>query len=747
MARYLPIGFHDGPGGNSDGIGKPDGYMPTLDAAGIPFGIMSADHYGIIEEALTYNKANHILVYRPTDQDYPAYEANPDVAARIVWQAVIAGLPPEFDKENVWLVIWNEPRKEAEWGNWLGEAGYEVGQLALRDGYKVALFGYSTGTPDVDSWYTPGMVTFLRLAANHPDQIAVALHEYSLDVKDIRNGFPYLVGRFEFLHDACDEQQIGRPTILITEWGWEYQDVPSPDVAMVHILDIADVYAPYENILFADIWYLGPGFGNIDDQTQRLIAPVTNASLIYEPPPISPGPETPPLVSLETYLWALSVARQPISLNAQAALQAVMFADGFTPVESEEWEPFGSDTYAYQAGEDPAGENPRRVYAALVPPGGGDWQVFWFEDPGTGKPEPPEFALTHWPADSFVVTQYFGENPENYDQYGLPGHGGWDIHAPLGAPFYCAASGIVTWASDRKQSNGTPSDYGWHVKVQAGEHTCIYAHAAPHPPVAVGDTVVGGQIIALSGNTGNSTGPHLHFELRHPPGDPGWPYNIIDPSPYLEPLREDPPVVPTIDMAPYFRVAASGVGPFFVLQHSDGRTENIQHQMEGQDIFIVKNSQYERLRVFDGHIERREDTSMGGGNFYALDDGYGWSKWCPRNWKPDDDFYRQPDVIVMTKNKCTVVTHDSGVASWLRFATYRALWTSPPSNASPEGITLSNVVELHFSWERGGPPIEQYWFAKGIGLVQWKNDKGAHSWISELPQGREPLKREVIHCF
>jgi hypothetical protein len=70
------------------------------------------------------------------------------------------------------------------------------------------------------------MLAFLRYAADHPDQIAVALHEYSYLDDNIARFYPYLVGRFQALFDICDRQNISRPTILITEWGWTYQTVP-----------------------------------------------------------------------------------------------------------------------------------------------------------------------------------------------------------------------------------------------------------------------------------------------------------------------------------------------------------------------------------------------------------------------------------------------------------------------------------------------------------------------------------------
>jgi hypothetical protein len=78
-------------------------------------------------------------------------------------------------------------------------------------------------------------------------------------------------------------------------------------------------------------------------------------------------------------LWRESIARQTVSLNPEAALQAAMFADGFTPVESEFWHAIDSVQYAAQAGERvDTGE--RRVYFVAVP----NWNLVQWYTPSSG---------------------------------------------------------------------------------------------------------------------------------------------------------------------------------------------------------------------------------------------------------------------------------------------------------------------------------------------------------------------------
>lgn len=85
-------------------------------------------------------------------------------------------------------------------------------------------------------------------------------------------------------------------------------------------------------------------------------------------------------------------------------------------------------------------------------------------------------------------------------------HTGTDIAANLGTKIKSASDGEVVLASEE-------GDYGKHLKIQIGEVSIIYAHCN-NLYVKQGDKVTQGQEIAEVGSTGNSTGPHLHFEVR-----------------------------------------------------------------------------------------------------------------------------------------------------------------------------------------------------------------------------------------
>ncbi len=104
-----------------------------------------------------------------------------------------------------------------------------------------------------------------------------------------------------------------------------------------------------------------------------------------------------------------------------------------------------------------------------------------------------------WPADDHTLSG----NP-----YG-PGHLGIDISAPEGSSVYAAGSGVVTMAAQ-----GYNYGYGNVVQIDHGNgYVTVYAHLSQ---INVGScqSVGQGTLIGLSGNTGNSFGAHLHFEIR-----------------------------------------------------------------------------------------------------------------------------------------------------------------------------------------------------------------------------------------
>lgn len=123
------------------------------------------------------------------------------------------------------------------------------------------------------------------------------------------------------------------------------------------------------------------------------------------------------------------------------------------------------------------------TYAQIKPSGDGLW------------PLPGEYTE--------LTSPYGKRNLNGNEEF----HPGIDIACPVGTPVYAVIGGAVSRA-------GWVGGYGYCVMIEhPGSLTTVYGHLSSLN-VSVGQKVEAGSLIALSGNTGRSTGPHLHFEVR-----------------------------------------------------------------------------------------------------------------------------------------------------------------------------------------------------------------------------------------
>ena len=252
---YNKIGFHVTFLEEADQL---DGYMRRLDDEGVPFFLKSVDNAEPLykaQELMKVSGVEHTLVYRSTLYDVPDYNLDPVLAAETYWELEKAIWPPELDPSVVWLETMNELDKNRS--EWLAQFSLRTAQLALRDGQRWAAFSWASGEPEPSDWESPAMLELLRLVADNPDQLAIALHEYSYTADDIAHDYPHKVGRFLDLFRVADRHGIPRPTVLITEWGWSYDHIPAEPPAMEDITWAARLYAAYPQIKGAAIWNLG----------------------------------------------------------------------------------------------------------------------------------------------------------------------------------------------------------------------------------------------------------------------------------------------------------------------------------------------------------------------------------------------------------------------------------------------------------------------------------------------------------
>lgn len=105
---------------------------------------------------------------------------------------------------------------------------------------------------------------------------------------------------------------------------------------------------------------------------------------------------------------------------------------------------------------------------------------------------------------NWILTQGFGENPASYSRFGMNGHNGLDYGTPTGTPILAPHGGTVV------ETTSDPTGYGLYIKIENSKEGSVLAHLKSYS-VKVGDVVKEGQQVAISDNTGNSTGPHLHW--------------------------------------------------------------------------------------------------------------------------------------------------------------------------------------------------------------------------------------------
>ncbi|AKT50115.1 M23 family metallopeptidase [Arsenicicoccus sp. oral taxon 190] len=118
-------------------------------------------------------------------------------------------------------------------------------------------------------------------------------------------------------------------------------------------------------------------------------------------------------------------------------------------------------------------------------------------------PPPPAWVK---PVDTYQLTSRFGP------RWG-GSHHGLDFACPVGTPVRSIGAGVVTAVASGH------AVYGTYVDIRHTDGSLArYGHLS-RADVAVGATLTAGQVLGLSGNSGRSTGPHLHLEI-HPKGDP-----------------------------------------------------------------------------------------------------------------------------------------------------------------------------------------------------------------------------------
>lgn len=120
-----------------------------------------------------------------------------------------------------------------------------------------------------------------------------------------------------------------------------------------------------------------------------------------------------------------------------------------------------------------------------------------------------------YPVEKVIITQYFGNTAfatANAQVYNGRGHNGIDFGLPVGSKIIAAQDGVVLGTGNTDDACSGASYGRWVLIKHPNGLSSLYAHLSK-TLVTTGQTVQRGENIALSGNTGYSTGPHLHFTV------------------------------------------------------------------------------------------------------------------------------------------------------------------------------------------------------------------------------------------
>lgn len=115
----------------------------------------------------------------------------------------------------------------------------------------------------------------------------------------------------------------------------------------------------------------------------------------------------------------------------------------------------------------------------------------------------------------FPITQYFGQRPEYYKQFGFAGHEGVDWGTPTGTKILAPFDGKILQDNDPK--NGA---YGNYIVVWDYKQKCaVWGAHLDENFVSIGDMVKKGQVIGKTGSSGNTSGPHYHLNFCETDGN------------------------------------------------------------------------------------------------------------------------------------------------------------------------------------------------------------------------------------
>lgn len=744
-------------------------FYKELDDAGIPWSYKITDNspdIRVMQLARESTTANYIIFRRSVGihgnigvYDVPDYNKTPIAASLEHFELHYDELPPEVIEYRDVVIIEdiNEPNKDDDAQvEWLAEFSIYEMQRWDEVGFRYACFGWAGGTPEPRHWEGEKMLDLLRICASNKGNVFIAVHEYSLN-SDIWNGaFPdndeyWYVGRFTWIHKACDKHGIGYPDILITEWGYgkDTHLLPTHAVRMIDYVSVGELYAKYPNVKCATIWcYNGEsewgGLGEILHSED--LEPLRQAILTTEYPPVEG--EIPPVGNYKSVVVKIA---QEHTREEWATISEFAF-DNYKRTQTASHdnavvmvEDGNSESYIYIV--DPSLES-QQAMIDLCTVRGITWIPVLLRDVPV-EPDPDYIDVVNLnQRDARWGNQLCGFGPKTISNWGcllatyamlndhfLDGNTAKDVGDEN--DYYKSKGGfsgnnLVSMAMSRVYS-GVKNE-GWLTRGTAmTNRTLDYLARGIPVPARVDFKPETGQFdqhwVLIVGHD-SEKGWIMNDPWTGLKGVYVSDYYNISGDDVLECIyyyhEEDttPPPTNQRDLLPYLQ----GNGVIYEVKNANGGQERFQTQTHGQEFWQTKNTLAEQLMYDNNFIYRGWDISPGNGRYYVQEQPKGTDKaqWLPRRMSINQTF--TTSLWVQFYNwDCSESSGNTGqVSNTIRYVAHYSTWESRA------GITLNDVIELE--WVNGG---ERYFYAKGYGLVGWERshqDPNTPAWsaISEI---------------
>lgn len=531
------VGYHCGTGEGMTGF--IDKFVRPVNAFGVPVSVKSVNNTGLIAEVASIGASHdvdNVLVLRFSSgfPDNPNYD-NPNPEAEMdgyydsyIYPRLLAAKELNGIKDKFYVEVLNEPDKN-RWATVCRWAKRALQRLNA-DGYKGVAVAANAGEPEPETWLIPEARELILYCAANKGRAAISLHEsfadYNINSTTVDELFPFLIGRVEWLFDACDAMSITHPDVFISELAWAYNNMPDISKAMSDVNDFAQVYNNYPTVLGVFLWNLNAGaeWAGLPKKLRDTFDAMSTYTIVTNlpdiEPPEPPEPECPPLDYRVTYnLYPQDVTKpeyQEVADFAYANRQSMTGSADDAAVMVSRGKA-GSKVIVWQKSRWTGGDIEQWLKDRGVPT---------VEHKSFSTSEPEEFlwelpvrapsnesTADYWPGYWYQTIGYnqFYTNPgSGNDAY----HPGVDLNkdpSDYGLEFFAPADGVVTYSR-------LANVWGKVLVIRHDDPTgSVWTRYAHMKDVFVGEgsAVTKGQAIGTVGDGEGTFGAHLHHDVSH----------------------------------------------------------------------------------------------------------------------------------------------------------------------------------------------------------------------------------------